>query len=118
PADTSQGGHDMSTTLASLRELRLLWLAGLLAALGAQMSALALPLLVLRQTGSPVQAGAIGTVSVGALLITMLPGGALADMVERRRLMRLCDVGSLLAVTALTASVLTGQAPLVLVLLV
>src|SRR6185312_8383542 len=47
-----------------------------------------------------------------------LPGGALADMVERRRLMRLCDVGSLLAVTALTVSVLTGQAPLVLVLLV
>jgi MFS family permease len=108
----------MPTTLASLREFRLLWLAGLLAALGAQMTALALPLLVLRQTGSPVQAGAIGTVSVGALLITMLPGGALADMVERRRLMRLCDVGSLLAVTALTVSVLTGQAPLVLVLLV
>jgi MFS family permease len=108
----------MSTTLGSLREFRLLWISGLLAALGAQMSALALPLLVLRQTGSTVQAGAIGTVSVGALLVTMLPGGALADIVERRRLMRLCDVGSLLAVAALTVTVLTGHSPLVLVLLV
>jgi MFS family permease len=108
----------MSSPLGGLREFRLLWIGGLLTALGAQMSALALPLLVLRQTGSTVQAGVIGTVSVGALLVTMLPGGALADIVERRRLMRLCDVGSLLAVTALTISVLAGHAPLALVLLV
>lgn len=108
----------MPATLSQLREFRLLWASGLLAGLGAQMSALALPLLVLRETGSPVQAGAIGTVSLGMLLVTMLPGGVLADTVERRRLMRLCDVGSLLAVTALTVAVLRGSAPLPLVLLV
>src|SRR5689334_566695 len=108
----------MPTSLASLRDFRLLWLSGLLASLGSQMSALALPLLVLRETGSAVRAGAIGTVSVGALLVTMLPGGALADTVERRRLMRLCDIGSLVAVSALTVAVLHGSAPLALVLLV
>lgn len=104
--------------LGSAREFRLLWVSGLLAGLGAQMSSIALPLLVLRQTGSAVQAGAVGTVSVGALLVTMLPGGALADAVERRRLMRLCDVGSLAAAGALTIAVLNGRSPLVLVLLV
>ncbi|MGW3151545.1 MFS transporter [Streptomyces sp. NPDC001177] len=104
--------------LGGLRDFRLLWASGLLAGLGSQMSGIALPLLVLRQTGSAVQAGAVGSVSVGALLITMLPGGALADTVERRRLMRICDVGSALAVVCLAVSVLAGRAPIVLVLLV
>ncbi|WEH32195.1 MFS transporter [Streptomyces sp. AM 4-1-1] len=107
-----------ASSLRSNRDFRLLWISGLFATLGIQMSALALPLLVLRETGSAVQAGAIGTVSVGALLFTMLPGGVLADRVERRRLMRLCDVGSLLAVTSLVVAVLNGGVPLVLVLLV
>ncbi|MCH0543394.1 MFS transporter [Streptomyces sp. MUM 203J] len=110
-----------STPAASLRgnrDFRLLWMSGLFAVLGAQMSALALPLLVLRETGSAVQAGAVGTVSVAALLVTMLPGGVMADRVERRRLMRLCDLGGLAAVLALLVAVLNGHVPIALVLLV
>jgi MFS family permease len=108
----------MNTGLYGLREFRLLWVSGLLAALGAQMSLLALPLLVLRETGSAVQAGAVGTVSVGAFLVTMLPGGALADATERLRLLRLCTAASLLFVSVLAVCVLAGRVPLVLVLLV
>ncbi|MEV6260368.1 MFS transporter [Streptomyces sp. NPDC051784] len=108
----------METPLRRNRDFRLLWMSGLFAVLGSQMSALALPLLVLKETGSAVQAGSVGTVSVGALLVTMLPGGVMADRVERRRLMRLCDVGSLTAVTALAVAVWFGHAPMVLVLLV
>ncbi|MER7698922.1 MULTISPECIES: MFS transporter [unclassified Streptomyces] len=108
----------MATSLRSNRDFRLLWMSGLFAVLGSQMGALALPLLILKETGSAVQAGAVGTVSVCAVLITMLPGGVMADRVERRRLMRLCDVGSLAAVTALTVAVWNGDAPMALVLLV
>ncbi|WP_129263140.1 MFS transporter [Streptomyces sp. M3] len=108
----------MTTPLRGNRDFRLLWLSGLFAVLGGQMTALALPLLVLKETGSAVQAGAVGTVSVGAVLITMLPGGVMADRVERRRLMRICDVGSLTVVTALAAAVWSGHAPMPLVLLV
>ncbi|MFY1669891.1 MFS transporter [Plantactinospora sp. WMMB334] len=108
----------MDVRLSGIREFRLLWVSGLLAALGAQMSLLALPLLVLRETGSAVQAGAVGTVSVGALLVTMLPGGALADATERLRLLRACTGGSLLVVAVLALAVLAGRAPLPLVLLV
>ncbi|WP_327118439.1 MFS transporter [Streptomyces sp. NBC_01341] len=108
----------MTMPLRGNRDFRLLWLSGLFAVLGGQMTALALPLLVLKETGSAVQAGAVGTVSVGAVLITMLPGGVMADRVERRRLMRLCDVGSLTVVTALAAAVWFGHAPMPLVLLV
>jgi MFS family permease len=108
----------MNAGLYGLREFRLLWVSGLLAALGAQMSLLALPLLVLRETGSAVQAGAVGTVSVGAFLVTMLPGGALADATERLRLLRLCTSTSLLFVSVLAVCVLAGRVPLVLVLFV
>ncbi|MFE3518935.1 MFS transporter [Streptomyces sp. NPDC059166] len=108
----------MTKPLRDNRDFRLLWLSGLFAVLGGQMSALALPLLVLKETGSPVRAGAVGTVCVGAVLITMLPGGVMADRVERRRLMRICDVCSLAVVTALAAAVWYGHAPMALVLLV
>ncbi|RPK64575.1 enterobactin exporter EntS [Streptomyces sp. ADI96-02] len=107
----------MAAPLRTNRDFRLLWMSGLFAVLGTQMSALALPLLVLRTTGSAMQAGAVGTVSVAAVLITMLPGGVMADRVERRRLMRLCDVGSLIAVSALALAVWNGHAPIALVLL-
>ncbi|NBM20209.1 MFS transporter, partial [Streptomyces sp. GC420] len=108
----------MATSLRNNRDFRLLWLSGLFAVLGAQMSAIALPLLVLRETGSAVQAGAISTVSVATILVTMLPGGVMADRLERRRLMLLCDIGSLAVVTALVVAVWTGHTPLFLVLLV
>lgn len=49
---------------------------------------------MLRQGGSAVEAGAYGSVMIGALLVSMLPGGALADSVEHRRLLRICDLGS------------------------
>ncbi|MEV1043662.1 MFS transporter [Streptomyces sp. NPDC049916] len=106
----------MAEPLRANRDFRLLWMSGLFAILGGQMSALALPLLILKDTGSPVQAGTVGTVSVCAVLITMLPGGVMADRIERRRLMRLCDVGSLLAVAALAVAVWNGRAPMALVL--
>ncbi|WP_432103967.1 MFS transporter [Streptomyces sp. bgisy091] len=108
----------MTKPLRDNRDFQLLWLSGLFAVLGGQMSALALPLLVLKETGSAVQAGAVGTVCVGAVLITMLPGGVMADRVERRRLMRICDVCSLTVVTALAVCVWYGHAPMALVLLV
>ncbi|MGW2520685.1 MFS transporter [Streptomyces sp. NPDC001617] len=118
--DSSSGtaGQGSAVGLGGIRDFRLLWISGLLASLGSQMSAIALPLLVLHQTGSPVEAGAVGSVSVGALLITMLPGGMLADTVERRRLMRVCDLASALAAGALAVAVLMGRTPLALVLLV
>ncbi|NUP48143.1 MAG: MFS transporter [Catenulispora sp.] len=104
--------------LGSLRDFRLLWFGGLLSSAGAQMSAIALPLLVLRHTGSPVEAGAVGTVSMGIMVVSMLPGGALADAVERRRLMIVCDAGSALLVGALATAVVLGRAPMPLILLV
>lgn len=100
------------------REFRLLWSGSVLATFGGQMSSLAVPLLVLRQTGSAVQAGAVGTVSVIVLLVSMLPGGAMADGLERRRLMRLTDLVSLISIGLLALAVLNSHTPYLLILAV
>ncbi|WP_093837509.1 MFS transporter [Streptomyces aidingensis] len=104
--------------LRSLRDFRLLYAGGLLAGLSAQLSALALPLLVLRATGSPAAAGTVGTVSGVAMLVSMLPAGAVADSAERRRLMMLTQGACAVLAGGLGAAVLLGAAPLVLILLV
>ncbi|HET9168824.1 MAG TPA: MFS transporter [Actinospica sp.] len=114
----SAAGSAAPAKLGDIRDFRFLWVSGLLAGLGAQMTSIALPLLVLRETHSPVRAGAVETVAVAALLVTMLPGGALADSVERRRLMRICDLLSTIAVGALAVTALLGRPPYVLALLV
>jgi MFS family permease len=118
PPPGSAGEAGAGPKLSGLRDFRLLWIGGLLAALGSQMSGLALPLLVLRQTGSAAEAGLVESVAVVSMLATMLPGGALADRFERRRLMQVCDVVTTLLCAALTLCVLTGHTPLVLVLAV
>jgi MFS family permease len=98
------------------RDFRLLWTGGLLANLGSQMSALALPLLVLAKTGSPVWAGAVGSASAATTLVTLIPGGAVADAVERRRLMITCELAAAAIAAALAAAATLGHVPVAFVL--
>ena len=107
-----------SAPLRANRDFRLIWAGGLLAGFGSQVATLALPLLVLADTGSPAKAGLVSSVSLTALLIAMLPGGAFADSVERRRLMIVCESGSMVASAALSVAVLAGHPALILIMLV
>jgi MFS family permease len=108
----------VTSPIGATRDFRLLWIGGLAAATGTQMSSVALPLLVLAHTRSPVLAGAVGTVSLATLVITMLPGGALADRAERRRLMLGCDILSAAVTGAFAVAVLAGRVPVLLALAV
>ena len=54
---------------------------------------LAFPLLILALTGSPAQAGFVGTMRVIPYLLLSLPAGALVDRWDRKRVMILCDTG-------------------------
>lgn len=103
-------------SLRANRDFRLLWAGGLLASLGSQMAALALPLLVLAETGSPAWAGVVGSVSAAATLVSLLPGGAIADAVERRRLMVTCEFAAAVAAAAMAFVALAGHATVVLAL--
>jgi len=99
------------------REFRLIWLGGVLAGLGSMIGTLAMPLLVLRETGSPAKAGLLGTVSAVTVLIVIIPAGSIVDAGERRRLMIRCQLAGSLIAVLIAGFVLAGH-PVLLLLLV
>jgi MFS family permease len=74
-----------------------LWTAGAISNLGSRLSLLAFPLLVLSLGGNAVRAGAVASCSLVTGLALRLPGGHIADRVDRRRLMLGADLVRLLA---------------------
>lgn len=67
-------------------DFRLLWVQGLVTYFGSFMAMIALPLQVKALTDSPLAVGAMGAVELVPLVVFGLYGGALADAVDRRRL--------------------------------
>lgn len=100
------------------RDFTLLWTGQCLSDLGGAMVELALPLLVLQQTGSPARAGLVGTAGLVTTLVCRLPAGVLADRFDRRRLMITCDVLRLAAYALLGWAVVAGGASLPVILAV
>jgi len=94
------------------RDFNLLWSANALSLFGTSMSALAVPLLILFMTNSPVVAGAVGTGSALLRLLCQLPGGVLADRVNRRHTMLISDAVRLVAYAALGIGLLAHTATL------
>jgi predicted MFS family arabinose efflux permease len=77
--------------LLAHRDYMLLWGGEILSELGSQMSAVAYPLLILTLTGSAAKAGVVGLAKWLPLAVFAIPAGALADRVDRKRLMIACD---------------------------
>jgi hypothetical protein len=100
------------------REFNLLWVSQSFSDVGNAISTLAVPLLVLALTASPVQAGLVATIGLVATVLCRLPAGVLVDRVDRRRIMLSCDAVRLFAYLALGVAVLRGQATLGLVVAV
>ncbi|MFE3634315.1 MFS transporter [Streptomyces sp. NPDC059168] len=100
------------------RDFNLLWTGQCLSDLGGAMVELALPLLVLQRTGSPAQAGFVGTAGLVTTLACRLPAGVLADRLDRRRLMIACDVLRLAGYALLGWAVAAGTATLPVILAV
>jgi MFS family permease len=87
------------TPLRDSRDFRLLFVAGTVFYFGAMVSYVAIPYQIYTLTGSNFAVGAIGLVELVPLVVFGLYGGALADHVDRRRLM----VGTGIAQAAFTA---------------
>jgi len=75
------------TPLRASRQFRLLMLGQVCALLGNSFTAVAVPLQVYLLTRSSLLVGVIGLVQAVPLLAGMLAGGALADAMDRRRLL-------------------------------
>jgi len=93
------------TPLRTSRDFRLLWAGGTIFYLTGMISYVAIPFQIYRLTGSNFAVGAIGFVELVPLIVFGLYGGALADHVDRRRLLVACGLGQggLIAVLAVNA---------------
>ena len=87
------------------RNFRMLWAGQVLSDLGSEFGTLAYPLLILALTRSPVIAGAVGTVTAIVAFAVRLPAGALADRLDRRRTMIVCDGARTIVLAALAVAV-------------
>ncbi len=70
------------------------WIGRMVSILGSTVTAVVLPILVYQRTGSALLTGLLAAVGVVPYLLFGLPAGALADRLDRRRLMVGCDLGN------------------------
>ncbi|MEU9100616.1 MFS transporter [Streptomyces sp. NPDC048361] len=88
-------------------DFRLLWVQGLITNFGSFMAMVALPLQIKELTDSPLAVGAMGAVELVPLVVFGLYGGALADAVDRRKVILATEAGlGLLALVLLVNALL------------
>lgn len=99
------------------KNFRVLWIGQLLSDSGTEIGLLAYPLLILALTHSAVLAGVVGSAREITLISLQLPAGALADRLDRRMTMIVCDVmrAVLLAVLGILIAARLASWPVVLV---
>jgi MFS family permease len=90
------------TPLRTSRDFRLVFAASGVSGLGSFVTYVTVPYQVAKLTGSPIAVGALGVAELVPLLFMAFVGGALADYVDRRRLVLIGEV----AFTALTGTLL------------
>lgn len=88
------------------RDFGLFWLSLLFSAVGTQISAVAIAWQVYEITNSPFQLGLTGLFRALPVMILSLPGGVLADRVDRRKLLIVTQ--SLAALLSLALALLTS----------
>jgi MFS family permease len=91
------------------RAFLLLWMGAGLSMLGARVSAVAYPLLLIFDGGSVAAAGLVGFAALLPALVLQLPAGVLVDRWDRRRTMIWCDVAGLIAMTSVAVALIAGR---------
>ena len=84
--------------LRESRDFRRLWFGTGISAIGSQITTVAIPFQVYAETKSTLLVGLLGVAALVPLLVVPIYGGAVADAVDRRRMLLLSDL-ALLAVT-------------------
>jgi MFS family permease len=106
------------TPLRTSRDFRLLFLAGTIFYLGGMVSYVAVPFQIYHLTGSNFAVGAIGLVELVPLIVFGLYGGALADHVDRRRLLVWTGVGQGVLTAVLAVNAFRDEPSIVLIFVV
>jgi MFS family permease len=89
------------------RDFRMIWLGQIVSGFGRQVTVVALPFELWQLTHNPLSIGLLALVQLVPILVFSLGGGAIADAVDRRRLLMITQV--LLAACSLGLAVLAAQ---------
>ena len=93
-----------TTPLRVSPDFRRLWIGQSVSFLGGMITTAALPYQVFHQTGSSLAVGMLGLAQLGPLLVFSIIGGALADSIDKRRLLLIVTVAALGVSVALAAN--------------
>jgi hypothetical protein len=91
------------------RDYRLLFAAQAVSFMGSMLTSVALPYQVYRLSHSSLAVGLLGLAELGPLLLTAFAGGALADSVDRRRMVLGTEAGLALGSGALALNALLPE---------
>lgn len=100
--------------IAYPRDYRLLWMGGLTADVAISSFVFAIPLIILRVTGSAGMSGIVAGIVGVAAVVGRAPGGAFADRHNRRTVMIVSQLAQAGTFAALAALLLTGMTSAVL----
>jgi len=95
------------------RDFVLLQTGQVLSTIGSESTAIAYPLLVLALTGSPAQAGVVGFARIVPWAVFGLVAGVVADRMNRKRVMIVCDIARLGAILSLVVALAVHRATVV-----
>ena len=90
--------------LRESRDFRRLWFGTGISAIGSQITTVAIPFQLYEETGSTLLVGLLGIAALVPLLIIPIYGGAVADAVDRRRMLLLSDIALLVVTIGLLAN--------------
>ncbi|MFI1563233.1 MFS transporter [Streptomyces sp. NPDC020490] len=99
PGGAAEGPSGLRSLLPDLApwrasaDFRRLWVSGLISGFGSFLTFVALPVQVKELTGSAAAVGAIGAVELVPLIVCGLYGGALADALDKRKLIVWTEAG-------------------------
>ncbi|HEV3478505.1 MAG TPA: MFS transporter [Gaiellaceae bacterium] len=95
--------------LRESRDFRRLWFGVGISAIGSQITTVAIPFQLYEQTRSTLLVGLLGLAALVPLLVVPIYGGAVADAVDRRRMLLLSDVAQLLVTAGLLVNALLAN---------
>jgi MFS family permease len=91
------------------RDYRLLFFGQLISAFGTAMSFVVVPVQVYQLTGSTLLVGLLSASEFVLILLLAFVGGAYADFIDKRRMLRLTEVGQTLVTAVLVCNALLAQ---------
>ena len=96
-------------SLASNRDFTVLWIGETISQLGSRVSIFVFPLVAYALSGSVLVAAWVEAAHLFGTAVVLLPAGALADRLNRRRLMLLASGSGALLYTSLVVAGLLGE---------